>query len=256
MERDKLLLDVLNRCTEVSSPDEFLAMIAGPVARLMPHDIMICGIGGTSADGNYVQKYLNRDYPLDYYYAMQRTDGKVNSPLIQEWRRTHQPVVYQSRRDEHKYPEDWVALFDKYELRNLVGHGVLDLSGPFSSYFIFSRLPNEVGRNEVDILNLITPHLHTALSRISPLVPVFDYRPDAQKKPLTPRQLEILSWINEGKSNWEIAVILDTTQANVKYHVDQIFQKLNVSTRIQAVSAAKDLGLLAPSRPIPPQSGE
>jgi transcriptional regulator EpsA len=249
MGRDKLLLEVLHHCTAVCSPDEFLAMIAGPVAQLMPHEIMICGIGGTSQDGNFVQKYLNRDYPLDYYYAMQKPDGKVNSPLIQEWRRTRQPVVYQSDRDEHHYPIDWVALFNKYDLRNLVGHGVLDLSGPFSSYFIFSRLPNEVGKNEVDILNLITPHLHTALSRISPLVPIFDYRPEAQKKPLTARQMEILSWINEGKSNWEIAVILNTTQANVKYHVDQIFQKLGVSTRIQAVSTAKDLGLLIPSRP-------
>ncbi|HEY8102640.1 MAG TPA: helix-turn-helix transcriptional regulator [Burkholderiaceae bacterium] len=248
MDRDKLLLDVLNACTEVLTPNDFMTMISGPVARLMPYEIMICGIGGTGPDGNYVHKFLNRDYPLEYYYALQQSNGKVNSPLIQLWRQTQQPVIYQSGRDDHQFPQDWVALFNKYDLRNSVGHGVLDLSGPFSSYFIFSRLPVEAGQNEIAILNLITPHLHHALARISPLIPVFDFHSESPQKQLTARQLEILSWINEGKSNWEIAAIINTTKANVKYHVDQIFQKLGVSTRIQAVACAKEIGLLPPSR--------
>jgi transcriptional regulator EpsA len=248
MDRDKLLLDVLNACTEVLTPDDFMAMITGPAVRLMPHEIMICGIGGIGTDGNYVHKFLNHGYPLEYYYSLQQPNGKVNSPLVQRWRQTQQPVIYQSGRDDHQFPTDWVALFNKYDLRNSVGHGVLDLSGPFSSYFIFSRLSNEVGQNETAILNMITPHLHHALARISPLIPAFDFRPEKPQKQLTARQMEILAWINEGKSNWEIAVILTTTKANVKYHVDQIFQKLGVSTRIQAVACAKELGLLAPSR--------
>ena len=33
-------------------------------------------------------------------------------------------------------------------MRNTIGHGVLDLTGTFSSYFIFSRLPVEVGPRE------------------------------------------------------------------------------------------------------------
>jgi transcriptional regulator EpsA len=226
-----------------------MAMIEGPVARLMPHEIMVCGIGCIGPDGNYTHKFLNRDYPLDYYYALQQNDGKVNSPLIQKWRKTQQPVFFQSGRDEHLFPQDWIAVFNRYDLRNVVGHGVLDLNGPYSSYFIFSRLESEVGSNEIAILNMITPHLHHALARISPQIPIFDYRPEPLQKQLTPRQLEILSWINEGKSNWEIAAIIDTTKANVKYHVDQIFQKLGVSTRIQAVTRAKELGLVSSRTP-------
>jgi DNA-binding CsgD family transcriptional regulator len=61
---------------------------------------------------------------------------------------------------------------------------------------------------------------------------------------LSERQKEILHWINEGKTNWEIAKILDMTEKNVKYHIEQIFSKLNVTSRNKAVAKAMLLGII------------
>jgi len=53
--------------------------------------------------------------------------------------------------------------------------------------------------------------------------------------------------MHEGKTNWEIATILELTEVNVKYHIDQIFAKLDVRSRVHAVAKAYELGLLLAS---------
>jgi transcriptional regulator EpsA len=247
MGKETLLIDVLTRATAVKSKRDFISLIQESVTQVLPHEVMICGMGTVRPDGSFVQKFLNLGYPIEYYHAMKSSDGKVDSPLMKIWRATHQPVLYQAGRDDAQYPAAWVALVEKYDLRNIVGHGALDLNGPYSSYFIFSRLSTEVGQDEVKVLNLITPHLHNALTRVSSELAL---QPDQSEimHALSARQIEILSWINVGKSNWEIAQIVDTTQANVKYHVEQIYHKLGVSSRVQAVAFAKDIGILPPLR--------
>lgn len=61
---------------------------------------------------------------------------------------------------------------------------------------------------------------------------------------LTGRQLEILSWVLEGKSAWEIGMILGISGRSVDGHLRRIYLRLDVRTRLQAVFRAQDLGLL------------
>lgn len=63
-------------------------------------------------------------------------------------------------------------------------------------------------------------------------------------KILTPRELEILQNISLGLSNKMIARELILGLGTVKWHVKNIFQKLDVSSRTQATSRARGLGLL------------
>ena len=53
---------------------------------------------------------------------------------------------------------------------------------------------------------------------------------------LNPLQQEILKWIANGKTNAEIALIVDRTKRTVDYHIIQILQKLEVSSRSQAAA--------------------
>jgi DNA-binding NarL/FixJ family response regulator len=48
---------------------------------------------------------------------------------------------------------------------------------------------------------------------------------------LTPKQAEVLLWVAQGKSNAEVAVILEITEATVKKHIEHIFAKLRVEKR-------------------------
>ena len=53
---------------------------------------------------------------------------------------------------------------------------------------------------------------------------------------LSPRQLEILQWVANGKSNADIAVIIGMSKRGVDYHVAEILKKLEVASKAQAAA--------------------
>jgi LuxR family maltose regulon positive regulatory protein len=62
--------------------------------------------------------------------------------------------------------------------------------------------------------------------------------------PLTPRELEILRLISKGHSNPEIANELVVTINTIKNHTSNIYSKLGVRSRTQAIARAHELNLL------------
>ena len=66
---------------------------------------------------------------------------------------------------------------------------------------------------------------------------------DGLIEPLSERELEVLGYIAEGLSNPEIARRLYLSTNTLKAHAQNIFAKLDVHNRLQAVSKAKELGL-------------
>jgi len=60
---------------------------------------------------------------------------------------------------------------------------------------------------------------------------------------LTDRENEILRWVMEGKSTWDIAQILNITERTVKFHVDNIMKKFNAVNRAHAVAIALSMGI-------------
>lgn len=62
-------------------------------------------------------------------------------------------------------------------------------------------------------------------------------------KPLTPTELVILRWASKGKTVWEISLIRSTSQATVKFHLRNIYGKLDVNNRVQAMNEAARRGL-------------
>jgi LuxR family maltose regulon positive regulatory protein len=67
-------------------------------------------------------------------------------------------------------------------------------------------------------------------------------------EPLTSRELEVLRLIATGDSNQTIADKLVITVSAVKKHTGNIFGKLNVNSRTQALARARQLGLLPADR--------
>lgn len=61
---------------------------------------------------------------------------------------------------------------------------------------------------------------------------------------LTNRELECLKWGAMGKSSWEIAYILNCSEATVNFHFGNIRCKFNTKSRQQAVARAINLGLI------------
>ena len=70
--------------------------------------------------------------------------------------------------------------------------------------------------------------------------------PPPHLEELTPRELDVLGLVTQGKTNQEIAESLFISRATAKVHVQHIIRKLGVSDRTQAVVRAFELGLVAP----------
>jgi LuxR family maltose regulon positive regulatory protein len=66
-----------------------------------------------------------------------------------------------------------------------------------------------------------------------------------QIEPLTPRELQVLQLIAEGLSNTLIAERLFLAPGTVKVHAHNIYSKLGVGNRTQAVARARSLGILS-----------
>ncbi len=64
------------------------------------------------------------------------------------------------------------------------------------------------------------------------------------KSLLTPRQLDVLRLMGQGKPNKIIARELDLSEGTVKLHVTAILKALNVINRTGAVISARNLGLI------------
>ncbi|MDI9245144.1 response regulator transcription factor [Marinobacter sp. CHS3-4] len=73
---------------------------------------------------------------------------------------------------------------------------------------------------------------------IPPLDP--DSEP-ATLRTITPRQSEVLALLARGKSNKEIAKLLDVSAHTIKNHLSKLYKRLNVLNRTQAVMKASEI---------------
>jgi DNA-binding NarL/FixJ family response regulator len=67
---------------------------------------------------------------------------------------------------------------------------------------------------------------------------VVDARLEAERSNLTLREIQILEFLSEGKSNKEIAGFLSISDETVKTHLKRLYEKLGASDRAQAVAIA------------------
>lgn len=58
---------------------------------------------------------------------------------------------------------------------------------------------------------------------------------------LTKREAEVMAWVAQGKSNSDIATILESSPRTVAKHIEHVFGKLNVESRTAAVAEARRL---------------
>ena len=67
---------------------------------------------------------------------------------------------------------------------------------------------------------------------------------DSRLVKLTKREVEVLSLVLEGKSSREVAAALFCSKRTIDFHLARIYEKLQVSNRVQAMRRATLLGLV------------
>ncbi|HEU5378225.1 MAG TPA: helix-turn-helix transcriptional regulator [Ktedonobacteraceae bacterium] len=94
-----------------------------------------------------------------------------------------------------------------------------------------------------ELLNVLHTRKTTSAFCSSPGMSEYKTRVN-EAQSLTSRELEILRYISSGLSNREIAQRCCIAEGTVKRHVNNIYVKLNVGSRTQAVALAQSLDLL------------
>jgi DNA-binding CsgD family transcriptional regulator len=114
---------------------------------------------------------------------------------------------------------------------------IVTLSGSMALFSPWGREPDLSQRARAAI-EMIGVYSHHALRRCL----IQNEREDAVHTPLTPREREIMQWVAVGKTDEEIAGILNIGMTTVTSHVEHAKQKLDAFRRTYAVVQAIRFG--------------
>lgn len=78
---------------------------------------------------------------------------------------------------------------------------------------------------------------------VDAMTPAAEQEPHPLAQRLTPRELQVLKGLTEGKSNKEIGRDLNIQEPTVKLHMKTLYRKLGAANRTQAALLAREAGL-------------
>ena len=129
------------------------------------------------------------------------------------------------------------AVFDKEIVQKTIDLGVSGYIPKTSSNMVIISAINLVLSGGIYIPpELLNGKLKTEMN--------IDSNQNLEQNVLTPRQIEVLEKVAEGKSNKVIAYELGLSEGTVKLHVTAILKLLNVNNRTGAVREAERQGLI------------
>lgn len=181
--------------------------------------------------------------PDGYRQVFENPDYVQLDPVMQHCKKRSTPIIW----DQSTYVE--AGLGNKWELQAGFGYrtGVgLALHLPDGKHFMIAvdrdkqlpEHPTELTRIVAD-LQLFAVHAQDAAMRLLvPAAPVLDF------PQLTSRELEALRWTMEGKTAWEVGVILGISERTAVLHVNNAMHKLRCTSKHQAVIKALRMGLI------------
>jgi transcriptional regulator EpsA len=219
--------------------------LQGQAQSLVAHELLLC------AHGDLARRALRTDhfssYPLpesDLADLVDMESGLLMQAVRAWAEHGEQPLLVSARQDDAGLFRRFESTLFRYGLQNLAIHGTPSYPGFTGSYFVFARVREPWPERQAQFLDMLMPQLHVALVRV-----LVQERVDTAEIPttdstVTAREIEILQWVREGKSNQEIGHILGISPLTVKNHVQKILKKLHVQNRAQAVGKAISLRLI------------
>ena len=185
-------------------------------------DIDVCNI-------SYPSRYLDLYFEKQCYL----TDAVLNELVIRQ-----SPVNWLTVDKKCAYYDPAAIMALEYNMKDGWAHGTMEPGSMNCTAFFFGGPYSENNVRTSLILEYIIPFYSEAYKRV---------RKSAIKPlpHLTNRETEVLNWIKEGKSSWEISMILKCSKRAVDFHVVNIKRKLNVASRAQAVAICLHHGIIS-----------
>lgn len=105
-----------------------------------------------------------------------------------------------------------------------------------------------LARSGVELSDEFGARLTQAVRRYAIMYPLYLKRAEVAMEPLTAAEREVLQLLCGGLSNDEIAQLLGVKLRTVKFHLSNIYAKLSVKTRVQAIARARELDMFKAPR--------
>lgn len=252
-EQRLIFMEVIEESLRLNHRSHFFNWLQRGFQCLLAHEVLIVGVRGVER-ASYDYEYLTSSrYFGDAQFdaVLHEADGVV-SQAFQKWAKLGVPVFYDYQTPTQEKNNYSVVHMDETvlrasELKTFVVHGFGDEHSRIATLVMFGRLNSPANALTAHLLELLMPHLHCAIVKVTankcPSVLTTTAR-NGRVQPLTKRELEVLEWLQIGKTNWEISSIISVSPLTVKNHVQNILRKLDVENRSQAASKALKLGLI------------
>jgi DNA-binding CsgD family transcriptional regulator len=244
--RELVELTVLTQRVLSVDTEANLKALAPALQRLFDFRFLMCGFGSKNPYSEIdIGPYVNLSYPEEYVVQYMKSGMVLQDPVVTT--AFSSPGVYyladlieavSIHSEENLMRSKSYQFTQSFEIKEGYSSSVNNVHAGTTSVFSFMapRLSRDE-RTEI-ILAIISPHLHEALRRI------FAVARRVHDNPLTLREQEILQWVKEGKSSWQVSMILSISEATVKFHIKNILRKLDATTRAQAVASAMQRGYI------------
>jgi transcriptional regulator EpsA len=240
------LFDTVEASYRVVNRHQLFLWMQGQFQRFIPHEIFLCGVDDGSSQGMGMHRFSSTRYFRDEHFnALCDQESGLVPRLLNRTERMRESVVLCDGVAGVDEDEELVRLVVSNELKNLVARFVVGPRGKVQALYCFSRVSCVLDENLAYRLELLAPHLHSTFLRV-----VANERkassPGNQRsgRLITPREEQILYLIKDGKTNQEIAILLEVSPWTIKNHIQAIFKKLNTNTRTHAIMVAINLGVL------------
>jgi transcriptional regulator EpsA len=231
--------EAITACQSVENLSDLFMWSQGPLWAYLPHDVMLFSVADSQSQ--WVLSDCLHSQPLkgQVINALIDPHHGLLSLLIQESRKLGMRKLYIDAKGRSEQPIA-PALGKAVVALKLGGIWFADTGAlPGFHRLSFALLGAQLQDKESLQWGWIVPSIQAALSRVaSGQTPVQDLLvdPTFEGQVLTARQIEIMQWVRQGKTNHEIGAIMDISPFTVKNHLQKIFQRLKVNNRVQAVA--------------------
>jgi transcriptional regulator EpsA len=230
---------------QVRTRAQFFLWAQGALQGFLPHATLLCAHGD-------VGRMQLRFETFSRLVLEARTDAALSDPanglahrMVDDWiRQGGTPCCFSQEGKVQTGRRQLLSDLSKHGLDHIIAHGVRDIQGDYGSFFAFVGLGHVPDARDAYLLELLLPHLHLALFR---MLGNEGLRNSTREQPMTllsKREIQVLHWIKNGKTNPEIGQILGISPRTAKNHVQKIMRKLKVTNRAQAVGKGATLRLV------------
>ncbi|MCF6345213.1 MAG: LuxR C-terminal-related transcriptional regulator [Thiomicrorhabdus sp.] len=245
-------MSIIELCLHANSMVEFEAILHR-TKMLIEHEMFACGVGIRKDYSMQSISSLNESFPSDFMSTIVDHTGQVISPLFLRWLETQTPQVLDIEHARNQFTTEQIDFYQKFNIQNVISHGVLDCGEYCTSYFGFANIKNGIQDHHVHLIKMLVPHLHSAYTKMPSVQKTLSSltskqlkikKSNNQESTLSDREVEVLQWVFIGKSNQEIGDALCISRSTIKNHLQNIIQKLNANNRQHAAAKALQRGII------------